>query len=201
MLYNAHSSTFSGHLGHNKTVERITSKYYWPRYTKAITESIKSCEICQKSKYLNHDNDIDLIPIISNYPFEIVTADVLGPVPESKNGNKLLLVIIDHFSSYIEMYPLKNQVAEEVARCFIDFISRHGIMSTVLTDQGKNFEAEVLHEVWELLDVRVTHSTAAHQRCDGKTERFNKTIISMIKCYVSENQPDWDEKLPQLAFA
>ena len=73
-------------------------------------------------------------------------------------------------------------------------------MSTVLTDQGKNFEAEVLHEVWELLDVRVTHSTAAHQRCDGKTERFNKTIISMIKCYVSENQTDWDEKLPQPAF-
>ena len=52
-----------------------------------------------------------------------------------------------------------------------------------------------------MLDINQLKTTAYHPQCDGLTERFNRTLKTMISCYFNENQNDWDELLPFLAFA
>ncbi|CAF1124569.1 unnamed protein product [Brachionus calyciflorus] len=56
-------------------------------------------------------------------------------------------------------------------------------------------------EVLELLDVHKLRTTPYHPQCDGRTERFNRTLISMLRTFVNENQDDWDLLLDKLAFA
>ena len=91
--------------------------------------------------------------------FEIVTSDLMGPIhPVTKKGNKYILVICDHFTKWVEVYAMKTITAAEVAKKLMKTICQHGIMEQILTDQGTNFQAELMKELYELLDVHQTRT-------------------------------------------
>jgi len=58
-----------------------------------------------------------------------------------------------------------------------------------------------MRKIYDLLDIHQLKTTAYHPECDGLTERFNRTLKTMIACYVNENQNNWDELLPFLSYA
>lgn len=54
------------------------------------------------------------------------------------------MVMSDHFTKWVEADPMANQRARTVAKAFVDeVINRHGVPSKLLTDQGRNFEADL----------------------------------------------------------
>ena len=78
--------------------------------------------------------------------------DILGPLPPTRQGNRYILVIMDDFTKWPEAYALPNQEAGVVARVFVEgLVCRHGIPEELHTDQGGNFESELLKEVCSLL--------------------------------------------------
>jgi hypothetical protein len=78
----------------------------------------------------------------------------------------------------------------------------YGIPTQILSDRGTNFQAMVMHELCELLDIRQTRTTAYHPQTDGISERLMRTIKPMIAAYLkSDKQDDWDENLHALTFA
>lgn len=110
-------------------------------------------------------------------------------------------MIVDHFSKWVEIFPLLNITAETVANNVVEYICRHGVPDSILTDKATNFQSELLAEIWELLDVRKLRTSPYYPQCDGITERFNRTLKSMIASFVKDDQSNWDEKLIMLAFA
>ena len=76
--------------------------------------------------------------------------------------------------------------AEEVAKKLMNVICRHEAPEAILSDQGSNFQSELISELWELLDVHKLRTTPYHPECDGLSERFNRTLISMISSFVNE---------------
>ena len=145
---------------------------------------------------------VPLQPILPTKPIELITADILGPIkPKSKAGHEHVLVICDHFTKYTEAFPLRNTDALSVAKCMVKFISRHGIPDEILTDQGRNFQSELLENLYRLLDITRKRTAAYHPQTDGITERFVSTIKNMIRTYIGENPQDWDQQLDILCFA
>ena len=61
----------------------------------------------------------EVIPIISNWPFIIITTDLLGPLPVTKRGNRLLLEVADHFTKHLDLFDLPDQVTKTVAKRLI----------------------------------------------------------------------------------
>jgi len=139
-----------------------------------------------------------LQPIITSRPFQLVTCDILGPLNTTERGAKYILVFMCHFTKWVEIFAIENM---EAANCFIELICKHGVLESLLSDQGRNFESNLFKEFLELLDVHKLRTTPYHPQCDGQTERFNKTLISMLRTFVNENQDDWDLLLNKLAFA
>jgi hypothetical protein len=80
ILEAAHDDIFSGHLGYDKTIDRIIPKFYWPKSHAFIEEHIKSCTNCQAIKTPNRYNIAPLQPIKPNRPGEIWTSDIMGPI-------------------------------------------------------------------------------------------------------------------------
>ncbi|XP_016097109.1 A disintegrin and metalloproteinase with thrombospondin motifs 3-like [Sinocyclocheilus grahami] len=66
----------------------------------------------------------------------------------------------------------------------------------VNSDRGTHFTAEVMKEVWKLLGIQAKLHISHHPISSGQVKRTNRTVVSMLKKYVSANQKDWDIKLP-----
>ncbi|CAF0934377.1 unnamed protein product [Brachionus calyciflorus] len=196
-----HESIMSGHLKFDKTLNRIKNKFFWPKLRSDVKELIKKCIICQKTSDPKHKIRIPLDPQRPSYPLEIVTTDILGPLKTSKNGFKYILVVIDHFTKWIVLYAIKDIDAKTTAKFLFEFICKFGIPTAFLSDQGKKYQAHLLQELWELLDIRRLRTSQFHLECDGLSERLNRTLKRMIKCFINDNHDNWDELLPALSFA
>jgi hypothetical protein len=195
-----HKSVFSGHLGAQKTLDRINERFWWPFYRPMVEQFIADCESCQKIKRGTR-NRAPLKYITPTRPLELITMDDAGPLPKTKSGNTYIQVIVDHFTKLSKGYAKPENTAKTSAKICLAFMMVYGVAEQILTDQGSNFESELMHELMELLDIRKIRSSAGHAMGDGQSERMVRTMKEMITAYVNEHQDDWDENLDQLFFA
>ena len=128
--------------------------------------------------------------------------DMLGPFPKSNQGNKYIMVMVDQFTKWVEIHALPDITAIQTVRCAVDqFFSRFGTPLEIHTDQGKNFDGSVMHALCELYRITKTRTTPYHPSSNGQVERYNRLLLQMIRCYITQNSRDWDEDLQLLAGA
>ena len=131
-----------------------------------------------------------------------LSMDILGPLPVTSRNNKYILVVTDHFTKWVEVFPVQDQSAITCATIVLnEVISRFGCPYDIHTDQGRNFESEIFSELCKLLEIRKTRTSTANPKCNGQTERFNRTLLHMVKSYLRGQQTRWDEYLGCLAAA
>jgi hypothetical protein len=75
--------------------------------------------------------------------FYRVAMDTAGPLPETKSGNRYILVAIDHYSKWCEAKAVADHGAKTAARFLEDeVICRYGVPKFVLTDNGGEWAAK-----------------------------------------------------------
>ena len=111
------------------------------------------------------------------------------------------MVITDHFSKFVKCFSLRDQKAETIAKKLENFVTTFGIPEKLLSDQGTNFQSTLVKEVLELLDIEQLRTSPYHPQTDGITERFNRTLKTMISAFGNENKDNWDSLLGKLSFA
>ena len=135
-------------------------------------------------------------------PWERLGIDVTGPHPACSNGNVYVLTVIDHFTRWVELIPMKNQEAATVVKALVDKVfCVHGCPLQILTDRGTNFESHLFRELCDRMSIDKICTTPYQPSTNGGIERFHGTMHSLLAKWVASNQRDWDEKLPAVAFA
>ena len=197
-----HCKETAGHLGTDKTIEKIKSRFFWINLSRDVKKFIQEGYDCQKVKPPKVYCKPKLMPLAPSRTLQLITMDMAGPLPLTKEGHKYILAICDHFTKHIKVFPMKTMTAIEVAERCLDYCLTFGIPESVLTDQGTNFTSQVIESLWEPLDVHTLRTTAYHPQTDGITERFNRTIKTMLTQFVNnQKQDNWDTKLEKLSFA
>jgi transposase InsO family protein len=98
-----------------------------------------------------------------------------------------VFVITDHFTKYSEAFATPNQTAETAAKIIVEeIVIKYGSPSEILSDQGSQFSAEIAN---------------LHPQSNGQTERFNRTLSSMLRPYINKQQTDWDEYIRYVLYA
>ena len=113
---------------------------------------ITNCLACNQRK--TTDYKVAPMGIIkpAEKPFALVSLDIVGPLPTTKNGNKYLLTFIDYLTRYCEAFAIPDQTSETVAKVFVKgIITRHGVPKKLLTDQGRNFVSTLFKETCSCL--------------------------------------------------
>ena len=132
---------------------------------------------------------------------QIVAADIMGPLPESEAGNSYILVVGDYFTRWMEAFPIPNQEAVTVAQKLVDEVyCRFSVPEQLHSDQGKQFESGLMHEICKLLNISKSQTTAYHPQCDGLVERFNRTLQDMLATTVRDPF-DWEGSLRKVCMA
>ena len=135
-------------------------------------------------------------------PLDRLATDIMGPLPLTPRGNRYVLVVTDSFSKWVEVFPIPDFTAKTCAKIILhEVIGRFGCPIDIHSDQGKNYESVLFYELCRMLEIRKTRTAPYNPKCNGQTERFNKTLIRMIKSYLCADQTDWDLNLACLAAA
>ncbi|KII64900.1 Transposon Ty3-I Gag-Pol polyprotein [Thelohanellus kitauei] len=191
------------HLGVAKTIDAIRQRFYWPKMDHDIEERLRSCESCLINKSKNYTPIAELNPVQVDEPFCFWEVDITGPLNLTERGNKYIVVFTDHFTNWIEAYPIPDQTAQTVAQIMLDnVIARFGVPVQVHSDQGTQFESTLFHHLCMWLGIKKTKTTPYHPMGNGQVERANKTIKEMLRHHVNEWKNDWDLHLglPLLAI-
>jgi len=197
-----HKGLNGGHLGFRRAKKQIQKRFFWPGWTKDVKTAKLRCEKCARFQKPRPKHQGELHPFLSGEPWERLGIDVTGPHPTSSKGNIYILTIIDHFTKWAEMFPMKNQEAATVAKILFDhIICVHGCPLQILSDRETNFESQLFSELCKLLAVDKIRTTAYQPSTNGGIERFHGTMYSLLAKWVSANHRDWDDKLPSVAFA
>lgn len=133
---------------------------------------------------------------------DVVTVDILSGLPATADGMKYLLVVVDHFSKWLEAFPLPDQEAATCLRALYNgFFARFGLPRQLHSDQGRNFESTLVKGFCTMAGVVKSRTTPFHPRGDGLTERANRTILQMLRSSVADHPSDWPDRLPALLAA
>jgi hypothetical protein len=202
VLQETHNGSTGGHFGVNKTLAKTRQRFYWAKNREDVEKWCKQCDACASKKGPRTRSKGKLQIYNVGAPFERIAIDVMGPLPRTDNENRYLLVVMDYFTKWPEVYPIKDQEAETVAEALVNnFISRFGVPQELHSDQGRNFESKLFRGMCNLLGINKTRTTPLHPQSDGMVERFNRTLSQHLALYVDDHQRDWDKHLPLFLLA
>lgn len=153
VTYSAHNMPTSGHGGIARTLERIRRYFYWPGLVSDVRHYIQRCELCKTSKTPTTILKPPMGQMVeTERPFQRLYVDIVGPLPRSKAGYVGILIILDHFSKFTFLKPLKKLVTKpivdymqsEIFNCF-------GVPEVVVSDNGSQFKSrfrEISDSAW-----------------------------------------------------
>lgn len=202
VLKECHDHPTSGHFGVKKSITKTRQHYYWPSLIKDVKKYVRECEICAKykSSQLPPSGMMGKHRTVTE-PFQILSLDLMGPFPRSRQGNTMLLVISCWFSKFCLLFPLRNGKAANITRIIEEQVFLvFGAPNVIICDNGKQFVSSQFKDLAVNYGVDLWYTPYYHPQANP-TERVNKVIGTAIASYIGENHKDWDKNIPQIGHA
>ena len=200
ILRDAHCLPSSGHLGVEKTYDRIAREYYWKGVYYDVINFIKGCQECQRFKISQTGKQGLMGSRIVERPWAVVAADLME-FPPSKAQNKYLIVFQDVFTRWIEVKPVRKADGKTVAKALEELILfRWEAPEYFLTDNGKEFINKHLEGVLKEYGIKHVTSPPYHAQ-SNPVERSNRTLKTMISAFIKSDQRDWDLHIHEFRHA
>ncbi len=197
-----HDIPSAGHQGVVRTKARMKEKFFWYGMGAYITKYVLSCAICSQNKKATNYGHFGLKAYQASAPMERVHIDFMGPLPRTPRGNEHILMMVDQFTKWVECVPLPSQTAEVTAKVAVDqFFSRFGYPFQIFSDQGRNFESKLFAALCKALHIHKTRTTPYRPSANGQVERYNRTLMDAVRCYIQNSQNQWDLHIQQIAGA
>ena len=183
VLYQLHDApTSGGHFAVEKTLARSRQRFWWPFLRSHVERHIAKCDRCAARSTTGKNRRAELQSTQVFNSFKVIAADILGPVTlASKSKAKYILVISDLYTKYEVTVPLKDMTAATVANAVVEeWIMRYGAPYVLPTDQGTNFNSDLMHDVCRLFMIDKTRTTPYHPQGNGQVQRFKRVIADTI---------------------
>ena len=125
----------------------------------------------------------------------------MGPFPATQRKKRFLLVIVDYFTRWIELFPLHSTTSTQIADILTNEVfTRYGLPKFILSDNGPQFVSNMFKSFCETLGID-QKLTANYHPQSNMTERVNRTLKPMIAIYAKQQPHSWDKEVQKLAFA
>lgn len=187
-----------GHQAVARTTSLVKNRFAWLGLHDDIKKYVAECKVCVMGKEEGVWAKTKLGTVEASCPWEVLAVDfsLLDP---ARDGKENVLVVTDVFSKFALAFPTKNQKASTVAKILVEEIfHRFGCPERLHSDQGRNFEGQLVPEVCKYYHVAKSRATPYHPRGNGVCERFNRTLHGMLATLGREQREQWPRHLSSL---
>eukprot|EP00736_Rhodelphis_marinus_P011688 Rmarinus@m.20211 len=205
ILEDFHSALVSGHIGRDRTYDAVAKTFFWKGLYRDVTKLVNSCDICQRVKPSQRKRPGLLQPLpIPRERWQSVSLDFITQLPPSgKLAFDTILVVVDRLSKRAHFLPCHaTDAASDVARLYFGSIVKlHGIPQSLVSDRDVRFTSRFWRTLMDECGVKRNMSSAFHPQTDGQTERVNRVLEEMVRCYIGPLFNDWVNLLPAIEIA
>lgn len=200
-LREAHDEPHAGHRGMFKTLSRLALYYYWPRMRADVCRYVRACVVCAQHKTDQRRPAGLLAPRqFPLRPGEVLTVDLIGPLPPSQKQNKFILVVQDSHTKWTYLFPLRQATSLHVLQPLIHSVFlEQGAPRLLIVDNGRQLVSREFREALAAYEVEVQFTPYYHPQANP-VERMNKEVGNLLSIFVGENQRRWDVLLPQVQY-
>ena len=172
------------HHGYQTTLRRIAQRFWWPHVRADVSAFVKAYEVCDRDRNAKPSPRAPLGHYPADQPFASLYIDIvgnqgslsLGPSPKS------ILTMIDGLTGWAAAVPIVDQSAATVARAvYNEWFVRYGVPDQLHSDRGTQFEAALFAELFSIFGTDKTRTTLYRPQANGKCERFNRTLVAMLR--------------------
>ncbi|KAE8916052.1 Transposon Tf2-9 polyprotein [Phytophthora fragariae] len=203
VLYEAHDTPLSGHLGREKTYTSVARNFWWPHMYKWVRKYVQTCETCQRAKPApSASAPLMSLPVPVDC-WRSVSMDFIFELPADARGHTGILVFVCRLSKMVRLAAVRKSVtAPQAAQLFVDNVFRnHGLPEAFVSDRYPRFVSHFWQHLFRLLGTRLDMSTADHPQTDGQTERVNRVLEDILRSVCAAEPTKWSVLLPQVEFA
>ncbi len=184
----AHNGTYGNHLGGGGMRKLLSKLCHWTGMSANCKTFAGACLRCQQFNISKgEENQGKFIVTKATGPFDLVAVDIVGPLPPSVGGYRYLLTVQDHFSRFLQCYPMATCGALETACVLLEeWICTFGCMRNLLSDNGTHFVAAVVKILCEMLGIRHIRTTPYHPQGNGALERAHRDLKRFVALRIRE---------------
>ncbi|KAG1586347.1 hypothetical protein G6F48_006664 [Rhizopus delemar] len=154
---------------------------------------------------LQSNHPPDKLPNVGKIPvnglFERFGIDYIGPFPESRPGNKYIIIDVEYFTNW----PAAKAVSKASSDTTIKFLYEEifcnfGLVMKILSDNGARFFSKEVNDFAKYVSAKHQFSAPYSPTTNGKVEHINRIITRGIKKIVMNNKRNWDTMLPSILY-
>lgn len=175
-----------------KTKALIREKIWFPGIDHKIEAMIKECIACQATEHPKQNTEPLRMTKLPEKAWEEVSVDFCGPIPGT--NDQYLLVIVDDYSRYPVIEPVKFTSADVVIPVMDKVFATFGTPQVVKTDNGPPFNSTKFAEFSKYLGFRHRKITPYWPRANGEAERMMRNVNKTLRAAQLENIP-WKQAL------
>ena len=130
---------------------------------------------------------------------DMMQIDLVGPFQSLIY--KYVLSGIDVFSKYLFAIPLTSAHAGLIAKALVSIFFQHSyIPKTILSELGTNFVAKLLHELSNLLEIKLLHASLKHPQTIGVVDKSHSALKWILKLNTDEKWTTWYKNVDIATF-
>jgi hypothetical protein len=149
---------------------------------------VSACAVCQKVRLGQGSMAAALRTTATMEPFESIALDTVGPLPVDDQGFKYIVVAIDCFSRFVELFPARSASAVEAASAILGVVGRYGAPKQIRSDQGTQYTAHVIEELLRLIGTQHQLTVPYRPEANGIVERANGEVVRHLRALVCDGR-------------
>lgn len=190
-----------GHQGVERTTDLVRQRYYWPGLYQDVKNWCQQCARCVLTKPVHPTVRTPMGHLLASRPNQILAID-FSLLEHAHDGREHVLIMTDVFSKFTQAVPTRDQRASTVAGVLVrEWFYRFGVLERIHSDQGRDFESQLIQQLCGLYGIQKTYATPYHPHGNGQCERFNRTLHGLLQTLPPAKKLDWPHYLLPIIFS
>ena len=192
----------NGHYDAEATYLLLRSRAWWPNMYREVRNYVRACDRCQRRQPFGSE----LIRNPATAPvsglWDAISIDFAGPLPRTPDGNRYLIVAVEHLSGWPVAKALPTALSRDVS-AFVQnrIIDTYTTPRVILSDNGSQFTSAHTQTFARKMGITWKTVAAFNPQGNGRVERIIRTLKNSLAKTINDRTNLWDVYLPNTLCA